>query len=206
MLKSYLKPIFSALIIIFVLGGCATLESTTDVEWKAHQRRLLSLETYSASGKLAYISPEQRQSLNFQWSLSTSELNLRLTTFLGQTALNMISDVNMARVETYDDHIYQAETAEELITQLTGLNIPVNPLKKWLIGLPADVDNYTLNPTNTLASLTKMVDGKLWQVDYLSYQDVSYNQLFIPLPSKVLLTQGDTSIKLIISKWTLNND
>lgn len=206
MLKSYLKPIFSALIIIFVLGGCATLESTTDVEWKAHQRRLLSLETYSASGKLAYISPEQRQSLNFQWSLSTSELNLRLTTFLGQTALNMISDVNMARVETYDDHTYQAETAEELITQLTGLNIPVNPLKKWLIGLPADVDNYTLNPTNTLASLTKMVDGKLWQVDYLSYQDVSYNQLFIPLPSKVLLTQGDTSIKLIISKWTLNND
>ena len=206
MLKIYLKPIFSALIIVFVLGGCATLDSTTNVEWKAHQQRLMSLEAYKASGKLAYISPAQRQSLNFQWSLSTSKLNLRLTTFLGQTALNMTSNANTARVETYDDHIYQAETAEELITQLTGLKIPVNPLKKWLVGLPADVDNYTLNPTNTLASLTKTVDGKLWQVDYLGYQDVDYEKRSIPLPSRIRLTQGDTSIKLIISTWTINND
>ena len=79
-------------------------------------------------------------------------------------------------------------------------------INRGWVPLSADVDNYTLNPTNTLASLTKTVDGKLWQVDYLSYQDVDYEKRSIPLPSRIRLTQGDTSIKLIISTWTLNND
>ncbi|MFY2509350.1 lipoprotein insertase outer membrane protein LolB [Vibrio pectenicida] len=60
-----------------------------------------------------------------------------------------------------------------------------------------------LNGTNTLASLTKQVQGKLWQLEYLSYQDIQYQSHTIPLPHKLKLTQGDISINIIISNWNI---
>ncbi|GAL38251.1 outer membrane lipoprotein LolB [Vibrio maritimus] len=42
------------------------------VEWQAHRAELNALTQYKASGKLGYISPEQRQTLNFYWTYSAN--------------------------------------------------------------------------------------------------------------------------------------
>lgn len=189
---------------IFILNGCATIESTTNVEWQTHQQRLASIDSYQSNGKLGYISPEQRQSLNFQWSHSASLTQLRLTTFLGQTALNLKATPSGATVETYDSQSYSAPTPEALIQSLTGLNIPVEQLNDWMLGRPTQADDYKLNATNTLASLTKQVGKQTWQLDYQTYQDVQYAGMALPLPKKIKLTQGNISINLFISNWNLS--
>lgn len=55
--------------LLFVLAGCSTVSNTpiTNIDWQAHQARLDKIEQFKISGKLGYISPEKRQSLNFQW-------------------------------------------------------------------------------------------------------------------------------------------
>ncbi|EGA66537.1 lipoprotein insertase outer membrane protein LolB [Vibrio brasiliensis] len=189
---------------VLLLNGCATMESTTNVEWQTHQQRLATIDSYQAAGKLGYISPEQRQSLNFQWSHSATLTHLRLTTFLGQTALNLKATPQGAVVETYDDQSYSAPTPQALIQRLTGLNIPVEQLNDWMLGRPTQADDYQLSPTNTLASLTKQVGLQTWQLDYLTYQDVQYAGTALPLPKKIKLTQGSISITLFISNWNLS--
>jgi outer membrane lipoprotein LolB len=188
-----------------VLSGCASIEtSTTNVEWQTHQQRLASISEYQSNGKLGYISPEQRQSLNFQWQHAPKASHLRMTTFLGQTALNMKITPSGASVETYDGQKLFSPNADTLIYQLTGLTIPVEQLNDWLLGKPTQADGYQLNDTNTLATLNKQMNGQLWQLEYLNYKDVQLDGVVLPLPQKMKLKQDKTSINIVISKWDLN--
>jgi outer membrane lipoprotein LolB len=188
-----------------VLSGCASIEtSTTNVEWQTHQQRLASISEYQSNGKLGYISPEQRQSLNFQWQHAPKASHLRMTTFLGQTALNMKITPSGASVETYDGQKLSSPNADALIYQLTGLTIPVEQLNDWLLGKPTEADGYQLNDTNTLATLNKQMNGQLWQLEYLNYKDVQLDGVVLPLPQKMKLKQDKTSINIVISKWDLN--
>lgn len=199
-----LRPFWISLLAALLLSGCASIESSqTNVEWQTHQQRLASISQYQSSGKLGYISPEQRQSLNFRWHHAPQSSQLRLTTFLGQTALNLKITPTGAVVDTYDDKTYTSTNAESLIYQLTGLTIPVEQLHDWLLGRPTSADGYLLNETNTLATLRKEINGQTWQLDYLNYKDVLVDGVALPLPQKLKLKQQDTSINIVISKWDL---
>ncbi|MDA0146969.1 lipoprotein insertase outer membrane protein LolB [Vibrio sp. LaRot3] len=203
-----LKPIFTRWVMIsafaLTLLGCSSIQdSTLSVEWQAHQQRLDLISDYQAAGKLGYISPEQRESLNFHWQHNRDESQLRLTTFLGQTVLNMQITPQGASVETYDDQSFTDISADKLIYRLTGLSIPVEQLNDWLLGKPTNADQYTLNESQTLASLIKQVKGQVWQIEYLSYQDVTFLGSSLPVPHKLKLKQGSTTINIVLSKWIL---
>ena len=199
------RPLWICLLSAVVLSGCASIEtSSTNVEWQTHQQRLAAIEQYQSSGKLGYISPEQRQSLNFHWQHAAQSSQLRLTTFLGQTALNLKITPSGAFVETYDDQSFSSPSAEALIYQLTGLTLPVEQLNDWLLGKPTAADHYQLSDTNTVLSLTKKINGQQWQLSYLNYRDVQVDGVPLPLPQKLKLTQNDTSINIVISKWKIN--
>ncbi|NIY82283.1 lipoprotein insertase outer membrane protein LolB [Vibrio hepatarius] len=204
-MKTNFRPLWLIGLISIVLSGCANIEpSTTNVEWDTHQQRLDSIAQYKANGKLGYISPEQRQSLNFQWQHAPRSSQLRLTTFLGQTALNLTITPAGAFVETYDDQSYASPNAETLIQQLTGLTIPVEQLSDWLLGDPTGADSYQLNDTNTVATLNKQINGQRWELEYIKYTDVQLSGVSIPLPQKLKLKQQDISINIVISNWDLN--
>ena len=188
----------------FFLSGCSTLpESQTSVEWQAHQLKLESITQYQSVGKLGYIAPEQRQSLNFQWKHNPDASQLRLSTFIGQTVLNLSVTSSGATVETYDGQNLSHVSADVLIEQLTGLTIPIEHLQDWLLGNPTSADNFQLSENNTLSSLTKLVGQQPWELQYLSFQDIEYMGAPLPLPQKIKLIHQDTVINLVINKWTL---
>ncbi|WP_394152412.1 lipoprotein insertase outer membrane protein LolB [Vibrio maritimus] len=193
---------FTALFLI----GCSTLPpEPQSVEWQAHRQQLESLTQYTANGKLGYISPEQRQTLNFHWTYSANLTQVRLTTFLGQTVFNLTSTPNGAFIETYDDQKLSGQDANLLIYQLTGLNIPIEQLAGWLIGLPTNADTYQLNDLNTVASLSKELNQKTWALNYTEYRafNVEDTERKLPMPTRMQLVQDDTKLNLVVSKWTI---
>lgn len=193
------------IIVLSVISGCSSLpKSSTNVKWQQQQAQLSSIKSYRATGKLNYISPEQRQSLYFQWKHSEDKSQLRLTTFLGQSVLNLVITPKKSTVTTYNDKVYTDANPSELVYRLTGLVLPVSQLQDWLLGKPTGADSYQLNPTNTVASIEKTVNGKEWQLNYQSYTDEKIAANTVPLPSKLSLKQGTTSLNITVSKWTLN--
>lgn len=65
------------LILALFMFGCETTSQLPvhSVEYQAHQEKLSTLERYQVSGKLGYIDPTQRQSLNFNWSMHQIQAN-----------------------------------------------------------------------------------------------------------------------------------
>ncbi|UPR52855.1 lipoprotein localization protein LolB [Vibrio cyclitrophicus] len=212
---SKLRKITSLIFMAIIMVGCSSIpEQPTSVEWQSHQDRLLQIENYQASGKLAYISPEQRQSLNFIWKHSPNQSQLRLTTFLGQTALNLTIDSSGAKVVTYDDQVFTHASASVLVEQLTGLQIPIDHLPQWLLGIPDQADSYQLNTANTLESLSKQASSQLWTLNFANYRNTEMpskklsdednaNVESIPLPTRLSFKQDDNKINIVVSKWTL---
>ena len=159
-------------------------------------------------------APEQRQSLNFIWKHSPNQSQLRLTTFLGQTALNLTIDSLGAKVVTYDDQVFTHASASVLVEQLTGLQIPIDHLPQWFLGIPDQADSYQLNSTNTLESLSKQVSSQLWTLNFANYRNTEMpsKQLSnednakvetIPLPTRLSFKQNENKINIVVSKWTL---
>ncbi|MCG9555603.1 lipoprotein insertase outer membrane protein LolB [Vibrio sp. Isolate31] len=212
---SKLLKIASLIFMTIIMVGCSSIpEQPTSVEWQSHQDRLLKIENYQAAGKLAYISPEQRQSLNFIWKHSPSQSQLRLTTFLGQTVLNLTIESSGAKVVTYDDQVFTHASASVLVEQLTGLQIPIDHLPQWFLGIPDQADCYQLNSTNTLESLSKQVSNQLWTLSFANYRNTELpNQQLsegtdaatqsIPLPTRLSFKQDQNKINIVVSKWTL---
>lgn len=183
------------------LVGCSTTPTTPlSVDWQQHQQALEKLQNYQVRGKLGYKDDKQRQSLNFLWKQNTQNSQLILTTFLGQTVLKMDIDEHGAKVVTRDDKTYHHASAEQLVYQLTGLNIPFRNLSDWLKGLPTNADDFTLNPEQTVAQLFKSINSQQWQLNYQAYEQTQQ----LPLPNKMQLHQGATSLKIVISNWTTN--
>ncbi|MGF1751420.1 MULTISPECIES: lipoprotein insertase outer membrane protein LolB [Vibrio] len=199
------RQFFYTFIALYLIGCSSLPPEPESVEWKAHQSQLANLTQYTAIGKLAYVSPEQRQTLNFQWTYSPNFTQVRLTTFLGQTVLNLTTTPNGAFIETYDGQKLTGKDVNQLIYQLVGLDIPIEQLQDWLIGLPSTADRYELNPLNTVGSLTKKLQNKQWRLDYEAYQSytLSDSSQTLPMPTRMQLEQGDTKLKLVVAKWTI---
>lgn len=191
--------------LLTVLSACTTLpESHTSVEWQSHQQQLQAISRYQASGKLGYIGPDQRQSLNFFWHYEDGVSQLNLRTFLGQSVLNLRSDQNGTTLTTMDGERFEGRNGQQLILQLTGLNIPVDALPDWLLGLPTNADSFILNEENTLKSLDKLLDTQSWRLNYYSYSDASLANQIIPLPSRLSMNSDETKLNIVISKWVIN--
>ncbi|PNQ70583.1 lipoprotein insertase outer membrane protein LolB [Vibrio sagamiensis] len=201
-----LRTFFILLFASTLLSGCSSLpESVTNVEWQKHQQELQNIEQYQVSGRLAYISPEQRQSLSFFWKHSPSFSQLTLTFGLGQTALKMTTTPQGTIIETMDDQVLTAKDANQLIHRLTGLHIPVEQMPDWLLGLPTMADSFQLSATHTLLKLDKSINNNEWDILYQRYADINWHQQIIPLPTKLKLRSSDTTIKIEINKWNLNS-
>lgn len=196
--KRVLILAFSAIL----LTACESLpdQPAFSVEWQSHQAQLRQLTHYQASGKLGFKSPTLKQSLNFIWQHTPQQSRLRLTTFLGQTVLNLTMSDQGAEVVDNEGKTYQDQDATLLVYRLTGLLIPVNYMQDWLKGLPTAADSFQLQAeTDTLLSLNKQLGSENWQLNYQSYQPVNN----LALPYAMNLQQADTLVKIVISKWKL---
>ncbi len=85
-----------------------------------------------------------------------------------------------------------------MIGKLTGMPIPLNSLRQWILGLPGDATDYTLDDQYRLSR------GKLHpravkprKVVYSAYDSKTQPSL----PSNMELTQGSQRIKLKMDNW-----
>ena len=94
---------------------------------------------------------------------------------------------------------YVSDDPQEMIQKLTGMSIPLESLRQWILGLPGDTPNFTLDDKYRLKKLTYQQNGVTWVVDYQEYN----TQVTPPLPSRLELNQDGQRIKLKMDSWTI---
>jgi outer membrane lipoprotein LolB len=197
-----MKTLLSCLFFSLMLVGCAQIPTpppTETADWAAHQQQLKELTDWSLRGKVAIITPENRHSLNIYWQQSGDNFHITLTSFLGSTVLDVKKTALGTRIIDDQGKIYFGKNAQTLMTQLSGIELPVNVLQQWIKGNPSGAA-YQLNENNQLVSLTGQ-DNKNdnWSVDYTNYKTVQKTSL----PHQLKLRRQDLLIKFAIRKWLL---
>jgi len=187
-----------------VLTACTTPhsqgpgKSPTSPQWQQHQQEVRNLSQYQTRGAFAYISDQQKVYARFFWQQTGKDnYRLLLTNPLGSTELELIGQAGSAQLTDNKGQHYTAEDGEEMIGKLTGMPIPLNSLRQWIIGLPGDATDFRLDDQYRLSELNYTQNGKTWKVVYSGYDSKTQPAL----PSNMELTQGSQRIKLKMDNW-----
>lgn len=174
--------------------------SASDPQWKTHQQELNQLRDYQTRGSFAYNGGETKTYAKFFWQQYTPEkYRLLLTNPLGSRELELTVEPDLARLTTKDGQVHMSDVPNELIYQLTGMEIPLDDLTAWLVGSPGRATDFTLDENHLLKNVTFEKNGEKWVLDYISY-DTKTSPI---LPNLIELRQGSRLIKLKMDSWTL---
>ncbi len=175
--------------------------SPTSPQWREHEAQVKQLEHYQTRGAFAYISDRQKVYARFFWQqYSPDSYRLLLTNPLGSTEMELKVQSGIAQITNNQGKKYTSDNPDEMIQKLTGMSIPLANLRLWMLGLPGDESDFTLDSQYRLSKVNYSQNGLKGNVVYQSYSD----DVIPSLPDRLELTQGDQRIKLKMDSWTLN--
>ncbi|AYA40341.1 lipoprotein localization protein LolB [Xenorhabdus nematophila] len=173
--------------------------STNTPQWHTREQQLQKLEHYQTRGSFAYLTQDKKVYARFFWQqYSPDNYKLLLLNPLGTTELELFVEPNRVQLTDSEGKKYLSDDPESLIYQLTDMDIPLDNLKSWIIGLPGDAKDFQLDANYLLKSVSDRKKGEIWRVNYQGYDTSA-----IPvLPNRLELTQGKNRIKLKMDNWT----
>ncbi|MEG3128216.1 lipoprotein insertase outer membrane protein LolB [Pantoea cypripedii] len=174
--------------------------STTSPQWQQHQQTVAKISHYETRGAFAYISDRQKVYARFNWQQTAADrYRLLLTNPLGSTELQLDAQGSVVQIVDNKGKRYVSNDAEKMISQLTGMDIPLANLRQWMMGLPGDASDYQLNDQYQLQSLNYSRNGQQWKVTISDYD----SKVTPPLPANLELSEGGQRIKLRMDSWTV---
>ena len=121
-------------------------KSPDSPQWRQHQQDVRNLNQYQTRGAFAYISDQQKVYARFFWQQTGQDrYRLLLTNPLGSTELELNAQPGNVQLVDNKGQRYTSDDAEEMIGKLTGMPIPLNSLRQWILGLPGDATDYKLD-------------------------------------------------------------
>ncbi|KTF14743.1 outer membrane lipoprotein LolB [Pseudoalteromonas sp. H105] len=198
--ERHLIRLYLILLTFFLfLSGCAhRIDPQTRLydNWKV---KLSTQETWKVEGKLAFISPDERQSANLNWQQQGDLNQLVLTTFLGIRILELAHDEHNAKLE-FDNEMYQDASASRLLQQLTGFTIPIEDADNWLKGTVTN-DTLRVDELGRAQIVTwQSKNGQKWEITYGDYQQYAGYWL----PKKLTLKHKKIKLKIQLYRWHFN--
>lgn len=175
-------------------------QSVTSPQWQQHQQAVEKITQYQTRGAFAYLSDKQKVYARFNWQQTAPDrYRLLLTNPLGSTELQLDAQGSVVQLVDNKGKRYTSNDAEKMISQLTGMDIPLNSLRQWMMGLPGDSTDYTLDDKYRLREVNYSRNGQQWTVTYQAYD----NKQQPALPTNMELREGDQRIKLKMDGWTV---
>lgn len=173
-------------------------KSPDSPQWRQHQQDVRNLNQFQTRGAFAYLSDEQKVYARFFWQQTGQDrYRLLLTNPLGSTELSLTAQPGSVQLIDNKGQTYTATDAEEMIGRLTGMPIPLNSLRQWIIGLPGEATDYSLDDQYRLRELNYTQNGKTWHATYGGYTSDTKPSL----PANMELNDGSQRIKLKMDNW-----
>lgn len=185
------------------LSGCELLPlndaelppvSDKQLAWSRHQQQLKGLEAWTLNGRLSITHGEEAWHVSVKWQQIDTVYHINLFGPFGSGAVSL--DGSLASVVlTQDGQRIESDDAEVLLKRQTGLQLPVNGLRYWAVGLaaPALPASQELDNQGRLQQLNQAG----WRVRYRAY---TQSGGFV-LPGKVFLDNPELDVRMVIDNW-----
>ena len=208
-MQAQLRLLFILLSVFVVITGCSTTAPNTTpqtndpIDIKKRTTLLTELVDWKINGKIAFITPTERNSASLYWLKSKNNQQLNLTTYLGINVLQLNS-INDDHTIELDGNEYTGTDLDYLIYSLTDLTLPTEALTFWIKALPyLPSDTLTLGANNLPNTLTSIYNNRTWTISYSAYNKIKTTNAYVNLPHKIKVKSNDLTINIAIKKWTI---
>lgn len=186
----------------WVLVGCAIIPKPDNVEsgidnpaaWAAHKTKLATLKTWSIQGRVA-TGQLLGWTGNLSWRQRGERFDVRLSGPLGAGGFTASGTLDRVTIRTSEE-TFRTTHPQQLVQRILGWRFPLQPLRYWTRGLPApgDYKNISVNAQGRLVRLQQQG----WRVSYLDYTAQPGQPA---LPSRIVLDNGETRIRMVVARW-----
>lgn len=189
-----------------LLVGCSTVPKGSDklfsLPYENHAKQLQITANWNFNGKIALINANKVTQANIEWSQSHDEFNIQLSGPLKLESVALRGNSKSVNLTENGKITNTAESAEQLMQQNLGWELPITGLKYWILGVPKpnvaiehkSLDNY---------GLIQELKQQGWIIRYNNY--LVFNK--VRLPNKILLERkhGNSTIrvKFAIRYWEI---
>jgi outer membrane lipoprotein LolB len=188
------------LVILALLQACTQLPRQLDVDQQL-QNQLRQVAHWQAAGKLGVRISGDAHGANFDWHHQPDSFVLRLSGPFGQGTTWLRREGRWVTLESPDHPLTRATSAEHLMQEQLGWQVPVSNLRHWIKGVAAPkqrVESVQYNEDGTLAELQQQG----WTISYSRYN--LHNGW--ALPGRVVARHSDIQLTLVIKSWDLNGE
>lgn len=150
---------------------------------------------FELQGRLSASDGQQAASGRVEWQHIRGTHHFTLLTPLGQVVAQLDADARGARLQTADGQVLSADSAEALLPQVLGVDVPIGRLGLWVQAAPgpeAEIRN------RDSAGRPALVIDLGWRIEYLDYAGESADAA----PARLDISRGDARIRLVIDSWT----
>jgi outer membrane lipoprotein LolB len=154
------------------------------------------MSDWQINGKLGIKTDRDGGSAALRWIQSGDSFHLTLSGPLGQGTTIIAGNEEGARLENSQGETHLSDSAETLLYQHTGWQVPLHFLLFWIKGLPEPYTTYQL--TRTPEGLIHTLTQGSWHLIYDRYALVGQ----VYLPHKIKIIHQDLKLTLLIHAWT----
>lgn len=181
-----------------VAAACAPLTpppaytQRAELHWAQHRETLSQVLGFSLQGRL---SDGRGRSGDLSWQQrADGSFALQLRGPFGAGAVAIEGDARQVTVRSKDGEQFTDDPRGWMLEQL-GWDLPLDDLRDWVLGLPADgvVETLVLDANGRLENLQQ--HG--WTVRYERYQTVGA----LDLPQRLDAQSGDIRLRLMVDRW-----
>ena len=188
-------------LVFFLLNACSTmapLSTPTQQSSAERQQSLNSLTHWHIKGKIGVQTSDDAGSATLDWQQNHQQFTLSLMGPLGTNAITLKGQRGQVILTTADGKQVRAQSAEALLQEQWGFQLPVSYILFWIRGLPAPGTHsaITLDDHQRLRSLTQQG----WNVRFLSYTNAANREL----PRQIAITSPRLKAKIIIYTWKID--
>lgn len=202
-----MKHILWILLALIALTGCSSKVAPLNTSplppskesWEERQKRLMHIQSWQVSGKIAAQSAHDSGSATVNWTQRQGLYTISLSGPLGSHHLELKGQPGSVTLLTAEGKSLSAQSPEQLLISQWGFHIPISNIKYWIRGLPVPgvPVNTRFDNQARLSSLTQQG----WQVDFLDYTQVGQ----IQLPNRISIVSPSLKIKIVIHQWHVNS-
>jgi outer membrane lipoprotein LolB len=183
--------------LLSLLAGCASAPKIDQAAWRALAAGDDPARTaaFRVAGRLAVSDGRDGGSAGFLWIQDGDRFEVELRQPVSQRTWRLSGDSGGAVLEGDPAGPRRADSAEQLLAEVLGWNVPVQALAQWVRGLPDD-GPVTASARDAGGRLARLEQAG-WQVDYRGWHDDG------PWPTRIQARQPPYSLRLNVQDWAV---
>ena len=191
------------MLLAVLLAGCGTTpQRPTDAEAgalvrQAQRETVLSEQTvWSFSGRIAVSNANDSGSGRIEWAQDGGSYEIELRAPVTRRSWRLRGEPGWAILEGLDGGPFEGDSAEQLLAEHVGWNVPLADLAAWVRGArAAGSSDVEFAPDGRPSRLRQ--GG--WVIEYRGWREGE------PLlPSKVFAQRGEERVRLLVDRWDVD--